>query len=267
VVRQRPPPVLANGSQLEQVMMNLVLNARDAIAGAGRITLDVDVVVRDGRRWVALTVEDTGAGMNAEVARHVFEPFFTTKGAGKGTGLGLAVVAGVVQSHGGSVDVTSRPGEGSRFTVYLPESSGAGVRPAPAPRAARDLRGNEHILVADDDVGVRVLVERVLTAAGYRVTLAADGGEALGLLARHPDVRLVLSDIVMPGVRGDELARRLAGRVPVLLVSGYAPAQVDVDPAAHVLAKPFGSKELLTRVREVLDGSGAPPAEGAETRA
>ncbi len=262
VMRDRPQPVLANAGQLEQVVMNLVLNARDAISGGGRITLTVETVTRDGRRWAALTVEDTGAGMPPEVSSRVFEPFFTTKAPGKGTGLGLAVVGGVVRSHGGSVEVASQPGEGSRFTVYLPESAREGARPAAVPRAARALGGSEHVLVVDDDVGVRVLVERVLTGAGYRVTLAEDGEVALERLAQHPDVRLVVSDIVMPRLRGDELARRVAGRVPVLFVSGYAPAQVDVDVGAHVLAKPFGSKELLTRVREVLDAFQGRPAAG-----
>jgi CheY-like chemotaxis protein len=263
VARARPHAVLANAAQLEQVVMNLVLNARDAIAGAGRITLSVDTVDREGRRWAVLSVEDTGAGMSPEVSSHVFEPFFTTKEAGKGTGLGLAVVGGVVRSHGGVVDVASRPGEGSRFTVYLPEASGTGARPAESPRPRRDLGGREHVLVVDDDVAVRVLVERVLTGAGYRVTLAEDGQVALERVAEYPDVRLVVTDLVMPRLRGDELARHLAGRVPVLFVSGYAPAQVAVDLGAHVLAKPFSSKELLSRVRDVLDGVAVAVASGA----
>jgi signal transduction histidine kinase len=252
-VRERPRSVLANAGQLEQVVVNLVLNARDAIAGNGSISLTVDTIDRDGRRWARLAVEDSGQGMSPEVSTRIFEPFFTTKAPGKGTGLGLAVVAGVVKSHGGVVDVASRPGQGTRFSVELPESTQPVVRLKPSARPAPALVGTELVLVADDDVSVRVLLERVLTSAGYRVILAEDGEVALEQLARNPDVRLIITDLVMPRLRGDELLRRVAGRVKVLLISGYAPHPVILDAGAHVLAKPFASKELLQRVREVID--------------
>jgi len=245
--------VLANAGQLEQVALNLVLNARDAITGPGQITLTLDTSLHAGARWAVLSVRDTGAGMSPEISSRIFEPFFTTKRPGQGTGLGLAVVAGVVQSHGGTIEVASRPGEGSLFTVSLPALARSGARPQAPPKAAVALAGTEHLLVADDDVRVRVVLERVLTGAGYRVTLAEDGAAALELFEQSPDVALVLTDLVMPRLGGDELLRRLAGRVKVLLMSGYAAHPVAVDAGAYVLAKPFATKELLERVREVLD--------------
>jgi signal transduction histidine kinase/ActR/RegA family two-component response regulator len=264
----RPGEVLANAGQLEQVVLNLVLNARDAISGPGRITLTLDAAQRAGTRWALLSVRDTGAGMAPELSSHIFEPFFTTKRPGQGTGLGLAVVAGVVRSHGGTIEVVSTPGEGSVFTVWLPALTESGVRPPAPPKAAGALTGTEHLLVADDDVRVRVLLERVLTGAGYRVTLAEDGAEALERFEQLPDVALLLTDLVMPRLGGDELLRRLAGRVKVLLMSGYAAHPVAVDAGAYVLAKPFATKELLARVREVLDApaglrAAAAPVEAA----
>ena len=261
VHRACPGEVLANAGQLEQLVVNLVLNARDAITGAGQITLTLDTVLRDGARWAVLSVQDTGTGMSPEVSSRIFEPFFTTKRQGQGTGLGLAVVAGVVKSHGGTIDVSSRPGEGSLFTVSLPVLIRSGARPQALPKAAGARGGTEHVLVADDDLRVRVLLERVLTGAGYRVTLAEDGADALERFEQSQDVALVITDLVMPRLGGDELLRRLAGRVKVLLMSGYASHPVVVDASAHVLAKPFATKELLERVREVLDA--APEARAA----
>jgi len=263
-VKERPRDVLANAGQLEQVVVNLVLNARDAISGDGRITLTVDTTERDGGRWARLTVEDSGQGMSPEVSNRIFEPFFTTKAPGKGTGLGLAVVAGVVQSHGGHVEVASQPGEGTRFSVELPVSTGPVLRLKPSAQPARALVGTELVLVVDDDVSVRVLLERVLTAAGYRVILAEDGEVALEQLARNPEVDLVITDLVMPRLRGDELLRRVAGQVKVLLISGYAPQSVTLDAGTHVLAKPFASKDLLLRVREVLDTAAALDGTGTD---
>ena len=261
VHRACPGEVLANAGQIEQLVVNLVLNARDAITGAGQITLTLDTVLRDGARWAVLSVQDTGTGMSPEISSRIFEPFFTTKRQGQGTGLGLAVVAGVVKSHGGTIDVSSRPGEGSLFTVSLPVLTRSGARPQALPKAAGARGGTEHVLVADDDMRVRVLLERVLTGAGYRVTLAEDGADALERFEQSQDVALVITDLVMPRLGGDELLRRLAGRVKVLLMSGYASHPVVVDASAHVLAKPFATKELLARVREVLDA--APEARAA----
>jgi signal transduction histidine kinase len=266
VEKESPGEVLANAGQLEQLALNLVLNARDAIAGPGRITLTLDTVLRGGARWALLSVRDTGAGMPPEISGRIFEPFFTTKRAGQGTGLGLAVVAGVVVSHGGTIDVSSKPGEGSLFTVSLPVVARSGARAQPAPKPTRALGGTEHVLVADDDQRVRVLLERVLTGAGYRVTLAEDGLDALERLEQAQDVALVLTDLVMPRLGGDELLRRLAGRVKVLLMSGYASHPVIVDASAHVLAKPFAARDLLARVREVLDAPLEPRAAAGDRR-
>lgn len=267
VKKAAPGEVLANAGQIEQVALNLVLNARDAISGPGRITLTLDSALHAGTQWAVLSVRDTGAGMPPEISSHIFEPFFTTKRTGQGTGLGLAVVAGVVRSHGGSIEVASRPGEGSLFTVSLPVLTRSGTRLPTPPRASDTVRGTEHLLVADDDVRVRVLLERVLTGAGYRVTLAEDGAAALDRLEQSPDVALVLTDLVMPRLGGDELLRRLAGRFKVLLMSGYASHPVAVDADAHVLAKPFTTKELLARVREVLDAPAGVRAAVADTEA
>ncbi len=275
-LRFRPHEALwrikADPGQLEQVVMNLVVNARDAMPDGGDVTIETGNVELDdafaarnvGARagaFVMLSVTDTGGGMDAGTRDRLFEPFFTTKVAGKGTGLGLATVYGIVKQSGGSIWVHSESGHGATFKVYLPRvHEELGGRPRlglPAPAHG----GTETILFVEDDEAVRGLAGRILTAAGYSVLLAATGGEALILEERHrAAIDLVATDVVMPGMSGRELAARLSPvtrRKPVLFMSGYsddAIAQHGVlEPGAAFLAKPFTPESLVAMIRDLLD--------------
>ena len=258
--------VRADHAQIEQAIVNLAVNARDAMRGGGRLTIATanaelevsDADLPDPGRYVALTVTDTGDGMDEETAGRVFEPFFTTKD--RGTGLGLASVYGMARQSGGTVTIRTAPGEGSSFTILLPrveESPAAREHAAGRPRPAS---GAETILVVEDEESVRTLARRVLESRGYTVLEAPDGEMALRLAAAHPGpIDLMLTDVVMPGMRGTALASHLAQARPgtaVLLMSGYAHEAVTDEglPAGSAfLAKPFGPDELVQAVRGVLD--------------
>ncbi len=268
------PSVRVDLAQLEQVIVNLVVNARDAMPDGGAITISTGRAALGrgaGERgslppgsYVRLAVRDTGTGIAPEVLPHVFEPFFTTKGPAHGTGLGLATVYGIVEQHHGRIEVKSAAGQGAAFEILLPEVSG----PAPPHRCAGgDGRGgNETILLVEDDGDVLALEREVLEGYGYRVLAARDGVEALRVAERAASPpRLLLTDVVLPQMSGRELAARLLERRPelrVLYVSGYTP-----DPAflraveedrVPFLPKPYTVQELLRRVREVLDDVPAP---------
>ncbi|HWP34705.1 MAG TPA: response regulator [Thermodesulfobacteriota bacterium] len=268
--------VKADPAQLEQVLVNLALNARDAMPQGGRLTLEASSVTldaaRSGRdpalppgRYVRLTVRDTGCGMDAETQAHLFEPFFTTKPLGKGTGLGLSVAYGIVTQSGGHIAVESAPGQGSAFSVYLPRADGADGEPA-GRREAR--RGSETVLLVEDEEVVRQLVREVLQQHGYTVLEARQGEEALELARGYAEpIDLLVTDVVMPRIGGCELARRLAEARPslkVLYVSGYTGnaltcGDTPVEELAF-LQKPFTPQALLAKVREVLDGPAKPGA-------
>jgi PAS domain S-box-containing protein len=262
--------VRADPGQIEQVLMNLVLNARDAMPGGGRIVVETRAVdgsaPPEGRpalpagRWVSLVVRDTGVGMDDDTRRQAFEPFFTTKPKGKGTGLGLAVVYGIARQAGGDVWAESVPGKGSAFHVLLPVAEGVREEP-PAPAEAPSITGGrESILVVEDDEKIRGLMSSVLSSAGYRVHAAKDGEEALEFARRYPGrLHLVLTDVVMPRLNGRELVERLLPERPevqVLYTSGYTDdalsARDIVDAGAELLRKPFTPTELLARVRLAL---------------
>jgi PAS domain S-box-containing protein len=266
-----PCPVLCDPAQLEQVILNLALNARDAMPDGGRLVLRTAVRnVREGQdrrdgepgpgRWVELTVQDDGAGMDPEVMAHVFEPFFTTKPKGLGTGLGLATIYGIVTQADGHVFVRSAPGRGTAFSVYLPHRP-AEARPAGAsPGAARAAGGVETVLAVEDDALVRGVTARALRSAGYRVLEAGSGAEALAVAGAEP-LQLLVTDVVMPGMDGRALADELRRRSPglrVLFVSGYPDDVIGrrnvLDAGTQLLAKPFTPGALLARVREILDG-------------
>jgi PAS domain S-box-containing protein len=263
--------VLADASQLEQVIMNLAVNARDAMPSGGRITIETANVPPDAGlaqrhpeaglgAHVLLSVGDTGQGMTAEVQAHLFEPFFTTKEVGKGTGLGLATVYGIVRQSGGFIAVDSEPGRGARFRLYFPRAEPAAAASAQAPLESA-LTGTETVLVVEDESGVRHLARDVLASHGYRVIEAADGDEALRLVeGRVESIDLLLTDVVMPGMSGAELARRFQALRPnarVLFASGYADDAVVSHGVQHdgvpFLQKPFEPDDLVRRVREVLD--------------
>ncbi|MDB5309034.1 MAG: domain S-box protein [Gemmataceae bacterium] len=268
--------VRADPSQMEQVLMNLAVNARDAMPKGGRLTIETRNVeldrtyslghfeVRPGR-YVLLAMSDTGVGMTEEVKRHVFEPFFTTKGQGKGTGLGLATVFGIVRQAGGTVGVYSEPGRGATFKVYLPVADGPGEL-APAGPPPPPARGSETILLVEDEDGVRSLARTVLGEYGYAVLEAADGREAIGIADRHPGpIDLLVTDVVMPGLSGPEVAARVAARRPgvgVLYISGYTDDAVVrhgvLEAEVAFVQKPFRPDDLARRVRAVLDQKARP---------
>jgi PAS domain S-box-containing protein len=270
---------MADRAQIEQVVLNLAVNARDAMPGGGRLTIstgnaDLDAgfvrthVGAKAGPHVKLTVSDTGTGMTPEVLEHAFEPFFTTKARGKGTGLGLSTVIGIVAQSGGCVGVESSPGQGSVFTICLPRVGEGGAVPEEAAAVqSRSAGGSETILVVEDEEAVRQFVVRVLGGAGYRVLVAANGAEALKIAASDPQLDLLFTDMVMPGMSGPDLALRFSSAHPgarTLFASGYSEEALDTEGPAEgatpYLAKPFTAEALLARVRLVLDAARDPSA-------
>jgi two-component system cell cycle sensor histidine kinase/response regulator CckA len=270
IIRPGPslPPVTCDPGQIEQLLVNLATNARDAMPSGGNLVIDTAAVtvpfgdpdIAPGE-YVRLRVADAGRGMTPDVSERAFEPFFTTKPSGEGTGLGLATVYGIVTQADGYVTLDSSPGMGTTVTVLLP--AGARVAsPAPSPVSALPRGGSgETLLVVDDESALRDVAGRILSGAGYRV-LAADGGlHALEVAALHEGtIDLLLSDVVMPGMLGKELAERLGAVRPdtrVLFMSGYAQpvlaSQGTLEPGVALLEKPFTAADLLTAVRRRLD--------------
>jgi PAS domain S-box-containing protein len=264
-------------SQTEQVLMNLVVNARDAMPNGGHLAISTANVQLDESfiarhpgatpgEYVAVTVSDSGIGMSPEVLSRMFEPFFTTKAPGQGTGLGLATVYGIVKQSNGYITIESEPGVGTVITVYFPRLSAESVATEVKARRATPLRGNETILVAEDEAGLRQVVRRVLERYGYKILLASNGTEALAVEQSHPaPIDLLLSDVVMPELGGPDLVQRLSHRRPrmkVLYMSGFerrvAKTVGAVTPGVAFLAKPFTPEELARKIREVLD---RPPVE------
>jgi signal transduction histidine kinase/ActR/RegA family two-component response regulator len=260
--------VCVDPAQMQQVILNLVMNARDAMREGGRLRISTGSCTLSARAaqrhpglhagdYSVLCVADTGCGMDEEVRARMFEPFFTTKRAGQGVGLGMAMVYGIVTQSGGAVTVATRPGKGTRVTVLLPHSTAHIARDVLAAKAAGALTGSETILVAEDDHAVRSSVAHLLTQTGYRVLLARDGEQAIRLARAHnSDIDLLISDVVMPGLCGCDTARQVQKLHPetkVLFISGY-PAQARTAAAgAKLLFKPFSRAVLAERVREVLD--------------
>jgi nitrogen-specific signal transduction histidine kinase len=243
------PPVLADRAQLEQVVINLAINARDAMPDGG--TLAIETLHDEG--LVHLSVSDTGVGIDPAQLERIFEPFYTTKDVGLGTGLGLATVDGIVTQSGGRVDVTSQPGMGSTFTVTLPAAPEHRGRQPVAHRNEPSLGGRETILLCEDEAAVRQLVELILTGAGYTVLAAATPADALALAARYGDrIDALVTDVVMPGMTGLELADRLRP-LKALFISGYSAEAV--PPGSAFLEKPFDHAALLAEVRDLLDAS------------
>jgi two-component system cell cycle sensor histidine kinase/response regulator CckA len=268
--------VAADPGQLEQVILNLAVNARDAMPQGGRliveaanVTLETPLTSRLGEsapgEYIKLTVSDTGLGMDAETQRHIFEPFFTTKEPGKGTGLGLFTVYGIVTQHGGNMQVESAPGVGTTFTIHLPrvEMPIKAAEVESAPRLAP--YGGETILLVEDEAVVRDLVRQVLQETGYAVLEAANGEQALQLSHTHRGpIQLLLTDVVLPGLGGPEVAEQLASTRPeirVIYMSGYAQEtsmRYGIPERQRLfLQKPFTPTTLLTHVRAALDTSKA----------
>ncbi len=264
--------VKADPTQIEQVLMNLCLNARDAMPSGGRLLIETEMVELDDSychfypyvspgRYAVLSVSDTGIGMDAETRERIFEPFFTTKERGKGTGMGLATVYGIVRQHGGFIHVYSEPGQGSLFRVYLPVMEGMPAEgsfvKAPAPSLV-EMRGTETILVADDHESIREMARQTLLSLGYRVLSASDGQEALRLCESEAPALAIL-DVVMPKLGGVAAAEKLTALfdgLPILFTSGYSPESKNMATATgdtRYLQKPYSPTILGRVVREILD--------------
>jgi PAS domain S-box-containing protein len=265
-------PVVIDPGQLEQVIMNLAVNSRDAMPGGGTLRLVTSNVVLNeefvsrhvGSRpgaYVLLEVGDTGVGMDQATRERIFEPFFTTKEVGKGTGLGLATVYGIVKQSGGYIGVESEPGKGSTFRIYLPLPAVSRVQAEQDRERAGGGRGNETVLLVEDETAVRSMLYSSLKGYGYRVIQAADGEEALRLFEQGTEpVHLLLTDVVMPRMNGEELAEEITrrdGRVKVLFMSGYTDREIHWRSAPpddrSYLQKPFTPDQLVRRVRELFD--------------
>ncbi len=264
--------VKADASQMEQVIMNLAVNSRDAMPNGGKITIETGSVdldetyarqhvgVKPGP-YVMLAVSDTGSGMDSVTLGRLFEPFFTTKEKGKGTGLGLATVYGIVNQNGGNIWVYSEVGRGTTFKVYLPRVEQAAEAGAPEPKRAAPATGSETILLVEDDSMVRKLAAHVLKNAGYKVLEAADGLEALKVCGQAGGaIDLAITDVVMPQMGGRELAQRLKQTYPnlkILYFSGYTSDAIVrhgvLEGGLDFLQKPFTLEELTQKVRDALD--------------
>jgi two-component system, cell cycle sensor histidine kinase and response regulator CckA len=249
--------VMVDAGQIEQVVMNLVVNARDAMAGGGVLTLET---ASDGKSNMTLSITDTGTGIDEATKTHVFDPFFTTKEHGKGTGLGLSTVMGIVEQSGGRVSVDSELGRGTTFRVTLPVTDRDPSEPIAIARTATPIHGTQRILVVEDEVDVRVLIREVLSQAGYEVIDAADGLHALTVAASvSGEIDLLLTDVIMPKLSGRELAKRFIKLRPetrVLYMSGYTDDKLGhhglLDPDIELIQKPLTPDELLRRVRRLL---------------
>jgi signal transduction histidine kinase/DNA-binding response OmpR family regulator len=251
------PAIENDRGQIEQILMNLVVNARDAMPSGGVVTIATATERIDGSEWVRLTVSDNGTGMTDEVRRHIFEPFFTTKPIGQGTGLGLATVFSIINQSHGHLTVDSTVGEGTAFNVFLPRAA-ALIVPAPVAER-RSPRGNESVLIVEDDDAIRELMRQVLVKAGYAVEVAVNPAEAL-IVAKRRDFDLLVTDVLMPGGTGPALYGELASSHPLLrvvYVSGYAPDTVldskVLDARAAFLGKPFAPSTFTQKIREVLE--------------
>ncbi len=263
-------PVLADPGQIEQVLVNLAVNARDAMPAGGKLIIsttstNVDADHAASRvglapgRYVSLKVSDTGTGMSQEVIDRAFEPFFTTKAKGGGTGLGLATVYGIVSQLGGYVQIYSEPGLGTTFTILLPETSRPAEEPSSAPPAARGGAG-ETVLVVEDEAAMREVTRRILTRNGYQVITAVNGLNAIEVAASHPgDIDVLVTDVVMPQMLGKEAADRIRALYPavaVLFMSGYTQGVLDtqgvLEADVNLIEKPFTEESLLAKLHEIV---------------
>jgi two-component system, cell cycle sensor histidine kinase and response regulator CckA len=262
----------ADPGQLEQVLINLAVNSRDAMPEGGRLhisTANTFLSAEHGGRqlsaspgqYIMLAVSDTGVGMSREIQRRMFEPFFTTKGQGKGTGLGLATVYGIIKQSGGDVWIYSEPGKGTTFKVYFPRAGEGPALHLVAENTQMSPRGTETILVVEDDPALRALSARVLEANGYTVLLARNGIEALAIASGYAGhIDMVATDVVMPKMNGRPLVEKLTETrqgMRVLFMSGYTDDEVMrrgvIDGHAAFLQKPFTPPQFARKVREVLD--------------
>jgi CheY-like chemotaxis protein len=266
-------PVKIDPIQLDQILTNLCTNARDAINGVGRLTIETQNVLADGSLcaphpgfvpgpYVRMSISDTGSGMDARTQQNLFEPFFTTKNVGAGTGLGLATVYGIVKQNHGGICVNSAPGSGTTFDIYLPRVAGSVQKQTrTAPRVA--TRGHETVLAVEDEAAMLEMSRKMLERIGYTVLVAGRPSEALDLVARYPDsIDLLITDVVMPEMNGKALKKKIDRQIPgikALFMSGYTSDAVVnrgiVEEDVHFIQKPFSVNTLAAKVREVLETS------------
>ena len=266
-------PVVADKGQIEQVLMNLATNARDAMPGGGVFSVKGEMVLLDASftdfhqnqvppgRYALLTVSDTGSGISKEYIDHIFEPFFTTKEVGKGTGLGMAIIYGIIKQHNGFINVYSEPGQGTTFRIYLPIHEAGSTAIGETVEASPPRGGNETILVAEDEPSVRALVSKILTSYGYTAILAEDGDDAVEKFTAHRDtIALLLLDVIMPKKNGRdayEEIRRIVPDMKALFTSGYTAdffeSRGRPEEGVELIMKPVQPMELLRMVREMLD--------------
>jgi len=261
IVRASPDlhSVKADPDQMARVLLNIAINARDAMPNGGTLVIETRNVTE--RDEIVLAMTDTGCGMSADTKAHLFEPFFTTKGHGKGTGLGLAVVDGIVKQSGGRIDVRSEPGAGTTFEIYLPAIDHVVARAPVRSEARSPALGTETVLLVEDEAAVREMTQEALRRRGYRVLPAASGAQALQIAHdNHGQISLVLTDVVMPGMSGPQLVERLRAEYPqlaALFMSGYTSDAVlrhGVETGeADFLQKPFSTSALAAKIRQVLD--------------
>jgi CheY-like chemotaxis protein len=264
---------------VEQTLMNLCVNARDAMPEGGTLTIathgvsytddlpEMDLHWAKAGRYVLLTVQDSGCGMDDEILEHIFEPFFTTKELGSGTGLGLATVYGIVKQHSGTIHVESEPGKGTTFSLYWPVSEQDAEITEVDVADSRTIRGTERILLVEDDEAVRELARTVLERAGFAITTAHNGAEAVATIQKNGDAfDLAILDVVMPRMGGREAYERMREMRPdlrVLFASGYSAGGVHtnfvLDSSLNLLQKPFSPRALLQAVRRTLDRPGLNP--------
>jgi PAS domain S-box-containing protein len=274
VLEPRLKPSRADVGQMEQVLLNLTVNSRDAMPEGGKLIIETSnaeltpdyAAGHDGvapGRYVLLTVTDTGCGMDENTVNHLFEPFYTTKEQGRGTGLGLSTVYGIVQQSGGHIRVFSKSGKGTTFKIYIPQASAPTQAPDRVAESEDFFRGSETLLLVEDDPTVRRLAERVLRSSGYSLLVAASGAEALRLLKEGDPLDMLVTDVVMPGMSGPDLAKQLRLSRPelkVLFLSGYMEddlrTRVLTDGSYAYIPKPFRPNDLTKKIRDVLD---APP--------
>jgi two-component system, cell cycle sensor histidine kinase and response regulator CckA len=261
--------VLADPGQIDQIIMNLAVNGRDAMPKGGRLTLqtrdlELDAKTQSGQppgRYVLLAVTDTGCGMTPKVQARIFEPFFTTKGVGQGTGLGLAMVSGIVQQNGGHIVVHSLPGIGTTFKIYLPAVGELAKQPLQSPAPVKPVRSSETILLVEDEASVREITALLLVSLGYQVKEASSGQEALHLAQGNREkIDLLMTDVLMPGMSGNEVAEVLRASdagLKVLFLSGHSGDTLARHGVVHTevafLQKPFTLDALSRKLREVLD--------------
>jgi nitrogen-specific signal transduction histidine kinase/CheY-like chemotaxis protein len=265
-------PVNIDPSQIDQILANLCVNARDAITGVGKVIIETGNITFDAAScvdnagvvpgdYILLAVSDDGCGMSKETLRQLYEPFFTTKEAGKGTGLGLATVYGIVKQNNGFINVYSKPNQGTTVNIYLPRHMGKSKQASTAERRDPVLGGKKTVLIVEDELAILNLSKRLLEMQGYQVLTAATPGMAIRLAEEYSrDIHLLITDVVMPEMNGRDLAKKLLSLYPQmkrLFMSGYTANVIAhhgiLDEGVHFIQKPFSIKELTTKVREALD--------------